>query len=121
MFRNVTHGTSAKNAESIKKNGFRLPKRGSLYFDAKGKKGNLASVYGSDIIITVDLNARNVIKMSDVRAKIFPEMKSNGIVHTEENTHKFLRQNGYDLIDNGNELVVLDPKIITIKGFEKIN
>lgn len=120
IYRNVTHGTSQSNAEIIKRSGFKLPKRKALFFDAKGSRGDLAGVYGSEIIITVDLNAKNIISMSDVRSKIFPEMKKQGQVHNELNTHNYLIKLGYDLIDNVNELIVLDPKIITIKSFAKI-
>lgn len=119
-YRNVTHGTSSANAELIKKSGFRLPKRKALFFDSKGSSGNLAGVYGSEIIITVDLNPRKPIEMSEVKSRIFQEMKSKGIVHNEINTHNYLIKLGYDLIDNVNELIVLNPKIITVKNFAKI-
>lgn len=116
IYKNVTHGTTKQSADSIKKSGFRLPDRGALFFDAKGQKGSLHQVYGSDATITCDLESNNPISMSDVRSKIFPEMKSKNIIHNEKNTHKYLRTKGYDLIDNTNELIVLDPKIIKIKN-----
>lgn len=115
IYKDVTHGTTKQSAESIMKSGFKLPKRGALFFDANGQKGSLHQVYGSDATITVDLMPKKIIKMSDVRSKIFPEMKAKGIIHNEINTHKYLSGQGYDLIDNTNELIVLDPKIIKIK------
>lgn len=120
VYRNVTHGTSMKNAKQIQKNGFELPSRNALFFDSKGVNGNLASIYGSDVIIAVDLFPENVISMKDVRSKIMPEMKEQNITMNEASVHKFLIVNGYDMIDNNNELIVLDPKIIKIKSIKSI-
>lgn len=120
QYKNVTHGTTTSNAKSILKQGFRLPKRNALFFDAKGKRGNLASIYGSDVIITVDLFPNKIISMHDMRTIIIPEMKQKKLPISEALIHKYLIDQGYDLIDNRNEVIVLDPAIIKIKSVKAL-
>ena len=117
-YKNVTHGTSKKNALQIQKQGFKLPPRKALFFDANGLSGNLHQVYGSDALIVADLFPRKPITMKLVKGIIFKEMIDSGELINEINVHDYLIRNGYDLIDNQRELIVLDPKIIKLKNIK---
>jgi hypothetical protein len=119
-YKNVTHGTTREFTKQIKKQGFKRGNRGAIYFDAKGTGGDLAFVYGSDFIFYADVSPKKIIKMDDIRKVIIPKMEELDLKINEKNINNWLYKNGFDLIDNKNEIAVLNPKIIKINKVEKI-